>query len=325
MISLFKLIRLPNLIMVAATQYLMRYAIIDAILQFYNNHSQGDFNFQLQISDWNFGILVFATVLLTAAGYVINDYFDTKTDILNRPDTVIVGKTISRRQAMTLHLSLNIVGIMLGSYVAWRIGHLKFGLIFVIIAGILWFYSTTYKRQLLVGNLLVAFLAAMVPLLVIIFEMPMLNKEYSAILLKYNQTFMPIFLWVLSFAYFAFFTTLIREIIKDFEDFEGDAAYGRNTLPIVWGNVISKSVVVSLLVIVAASILFLLLKFLKQSELSIWYLIITQFVPLIFVITKIILAKNKKDYSIASIAMKLIMLFGVLYSPIAAYVFMNIN
>ncbi len=323
MISLFKLIRLPNLIMVVATQYLMRYAVINSILQFYNNHSEDEVFFQLQMSDWNFGILVFATVLLTAAGYVINDYFDTKTDLLNRPETMVVGKAISRRQAMRLHLVFNVIGILSGTYVAWKIGHLKFGLLFVLISGVLWFYSTTYKRQLLIGNIIVALLTAMVPLIVALFELPMLHKSYSDVLLQYNQTLMPIFLWVAAFAYFAFLTTLIREIIKDFEDFEGDAAYGRNTLPIVWGTKISKITVISLIALVIFSIVFVFVKFLKQSELSMWYLIVTQLIPLIFVIIKVAFAKNKKDYSISSLAMKIIMGFGVFYSLIAAYIFVN--
>ncbi len=325
MIALLKLIRFPNLVMVAATQYLMRYAVIDSILQFYNNHSQGEFYFELQMSHFDFAVLVLSTVLLTAAGYVINDYFDTKTDRLNRPDMVIVGNKISRRQAMTMHLAFNIIGLISGIYLSWKIGHLKFGLIFVTVAGVLWFYSTTYKRQLLIGNLMVALLTAMVPLLVVFFELPLLNQAYSEVLKLYNQTFMSIFYWIAAFAYFAFLTTIIREIIKDFEDFEGDAAYGRNSLPIVWGNLISKTVTVILLLMLILSIFFIFLNFLKQSQISMWYLIITQLLPLTFVVIKVLSAKNKKDYGIASLTMKLIMTFGVFYSLIAAYEFINVN
>ncbi len=325
MIAFFKLIRLPNLIMVAVTQYLMRYAVINSILQFYNNHSGGEFYFTLQMSNLDFFILVLSTVLITAAGYVINDYFDTKTDNVNRPDMVVVGRSISRRQAMTIHLILNVIGIILGTYVSWRIGHLKFGLIFVLIPGILWYYSTTYKRQLLIGNVMVALMTAMVPLLVILFEMPMLNKAYSSILLEYNQTLLPIFYWVAAFAFFAFLTTLIREIIKDLEDFEGDAAYGRNTLPIVGGVFISKTVIIALLAFVMGAILFVFIKFLTQSKISMWYLLAFEIVPILFIAAKVALAKGKKDYSIASFTMKVIMTFGVFYSVVAAYTFLNIN
>ncbi len=325
MISFLKLIRFPNLVMVAVTQYLMRYAVINSILQFYNNHSDGAFYFTLQMSNLDFFILVLSTVLITAAGYVINDYFDTQTDSLNRPNMVVVGKSISRRQAMILHLVLNIIGIILGIYVSWRAGHLKFGLIFVLISGILWYYSTSYKRQLLIGNVIVSLMTAMVPLLVILFELPMLNKAYSGILLAYKQTFLPIFYWVAAFAFFAFLTTLIREIIKDLEDIEGDSAYGRNTLPIVGGVFISKTVIIVLISFVLLSILFIFVKFLMQSKISMWYLLVFEIMPMLFIVTKVALAKTKKDYSIASVAMKFVMTFGVFYSVVAAYTFLSIN
>ncbi len=325
MISFLKLIRLPNLIIVAVTQYLMRFAIINAILQFYNNHSGGEFYLSLQMSEFDFFILVLATVCLTAAGYVINDYFDTKTDRLNRPKTVIVGKTISRRQAMTIHVIFNITGVLAGTYVSWRIGHLIFGLIFFLVSGILWFYSTTYKRQLIVGNLIVALLTAMVPLMVVLFELPMLIKSYSNIFIKYGQSFTPVFYWVSAFAFFAFFTTLIREIIKDIEDFEGDSAYGRNTLPIIWGVKNTKIIIIVLLVLILSSLSYLFIRFLSESKFTLWYLIITLVLPIILLIVKIFFAKSKKDYKIASLLMKWIMVFGVSYSLVAAYTFYSIN
>lgn len=326
MISLVKLIRLPNLIIVAATQYLMRFAIINSILQFYNNNSNGEFHFSLQVSEIDFFILVLSTVCLTAAGYVINDYFDTKTDRLNRSKKmVIVGNTISRRTAMTLHLVLNAIGVVGGAYVSWKIGHIKFGFIFILVAGVLWYYSTTYKRQLLIGNIIVAVLTAMVPLMVILYELPMLNLAYSEIMLKYNQSFLPMLYWVSVFAIFAFLTTLIREIIKDIEDFEGDAAYGRNTLPIVWGVMNTKIIIIFLLALTLSGIIYLFSKFLQESQLTLWYLIIAILLPIILLTIKIIIAKNKNDYKVSSLLMKLIMMFGLGYSIIAAYIFQNIT
>ncbi len=322
MISFLKLIRLPNLLIVAGTQYLMRFAIIGAILGFYNKSSEGEFDFVLQMSEFDFFILVLATVCLTAAGYVINDYFDTKTDSLNRPKTVVVGKSISRRSAMAIHIVLNAIGVIGGFYASWKVGHPKFGFIFVLAAGILWYYSTTYKRQFLIGNLIVALLTAMVPLMVILFEIPVLNKAYSDILIRYDQTFNSIFNWVIAFSFFAFFTTLIREIIKDAEDFEGDNAYGRKSLPIVLGVTYTKIIIIALTLITIAALVYIFIIYLISSKLTMWYLIIAQLLPFIFLIIKVITAKNKKDYSIASLLMKFIMLFGVLYSLVAGYIFL---
>ncbi|RLD72364.1 MAG: prenyltransferase, partial [Bacteroidetes bacterium] len=238
MLAFLKLIRIQNLLIVAATQYLMRFAVIAPILAIND--------FSLQMTEFEFFILVFSTVCLTAAGYVINDYFDTKTDNLNRPETVIVGKSVSRRSAMTLHLIFNLAGVIGGFYVSYKIGLYQLGIIFLIVSGILWYYSTSYKRQFLIGNVLVAILTGLVPFMVILFEMPELNNAYRDVLIENGVNFNHVFFWVAGFSFFAFITTLSREIIKDTEDFEGDSAYGRNTVPIMLGIQWTKIIIIVL-------------------------------------------------------------------------------
>ena len=121
----------------------------------------------LQTKWFDFIILVLSTVLITAGGYVINDYFDIRTDLINR-GSIIVGNTISRRKAMMYHNLFNILGVAGGFYVAWRIGYFWLGVLFLLVSGLLYFYSATYKRQFLIGNIVVAFLTAMVPLMVVV-------------------------------------------------------------------------------------------------------------------------------------------------------------
>jgi len=316
MLPFLKLIRIQNLIIVAATQYLMRYAIIEPILKINS--------FELQLSNLNFFILVLATVLLTAAGYVINDYFDTKTDTINRPKTVVVGRKIGRRTAMTMHVVFNVVGIIAGFYISYKIGLYQLGFIFFLVSGILWYYSTSYKRQFLIGNLIVAILTGLVPLMVILFEMPVLNKEYSEILIENNANFNNVFFWIAGFSFFAFITTLIREIVKDMQDFEGDSAFGRNTLPIILGIFYTKVVVATLIILTITALVIVYLKFLVGSDLTLWYLIIGELIPLIFILVKLIISKVKKDYGLISNILKIIMLLGILYSLVAAYIFTNI-
>ncbi|MFN8257831.1 MAG: geranylgeranylglycerol-phosphate geranylgeranyltransferase [Bacteroidales bacterium] len=314
MVAYLKLVRVQNLLIVAITQYIMRFAIIEPILKIYS--------FSLQMREVNFAILVLSTMCLTAAGYVINDYFDTKTDSLNRPKEVIVGQSISRRMAMALHIILNIIGVLGGFYVSYQVGHIKFGFIFILVTGILWYYSTNYKRQFLIGNLIVSFLTGLVPLLVILYEMPLLNIAYADVLIQNGFTLNPIFYWILGFSFFAFVTTLIREIIKDTEDFDGDKEYGRHTLPIVLGIKWTKIIVVllSLIVMLAMGIIYQL--YLKGSKLTFWYLLLALEVPFLFLVYKIIAAKEKKDYHLISLLLKFIMLFGLLYALIAAYIFL---
>jgi len=316
MLSFFKLIRIQNLLIVVATQYLMRFAVIAPILAIND--------FSLQMTEFEFFILVFSTVCLTAAGYVINDYFDTKTDNLNRPETVIVGKSIKRRSAMIIHLIFNIVGVIGGFYVSYKIGLYQLGIIFLIVSGMLWYYSTTYKRQFLIGNILVAILTGLVPLMVILFEMPELNKTYKEILVANNTNFNHVFFWVAGFSFFAFITTLTREIIKDTEDFEGDSAYGRNTVPIMLGIKWTKIIISVLTAITIISIVVIYYKFLTGSILTMLYISIAVVVPLLFLIYKIIVAGKKSDYHFVSVLMKFIMLAGILYSLVAAYIFSNL-
>jgi 4-hydroxybenzoate polyprenyltransferase len=294
----------------------MRYAVIEPILKINE--------FKLQMTDFEFFILVFATVCLTAAGYVINDYFDTKTDKLNRPGTVVVGKSITRRSAMTIHMILNILGVIAGFYVSYKIGLYQLGMIFLIVSGILWYYSTSYKRQFLIGNILVAVLTGLVPLMVILFEMPELNKTYRDILIDHHTNLNHVFFWVAGFSFFAFITTLTREIIKDTEDFEGDSAYGRNTVPIMLGIKWTKIIIAGLIFITLFSIVLIYFKFLTGSLLTLWYISLTVIVPLLFLTFRIIKADTKADYHFASVFMKFIMLAGILYSLIAAYIFNNL-
>jgi 4-hydroxybenzoate polyprenyltransferase len=314
--NIFNLIRLPNLLIIAVTQFAMRYLIMDPLLP-----SAG---FSLQFDNLHFMLLVFATMSIAAAGYIINDYFDTKADRINKPEKVVVGVSVNRRAAMTLHVIFNLIGIGTGVYLSIHIDLLAVSFIFFLTAGLLWFYSTNYKRQFLVGNITVAFLTALVPLIVVLFEIPMLNREYGNILLQYNSNFNYIFIWVAGFSIFAFITTLIREIIKDAEDFEGDAAYGMKTLPIVAGTRITRLVLSVLISGTIFLLIFILVKFIMFSGddpdfISLVYFGAFLIIPFFILLTLVIVASGKKDYHRASILVKLIMLFGVLYSGVVYY------
>ena len=289
----------------------MRWSIIKPILEVYE--------FKLQFSELHFFFLVMATVFITAAGYVINDYFDTKTDLVNRPETVIIGRVLNRRWAILLHVIFNTIGIGLGAYISFYIGIPMLTLVFIFITGILWFYSTTYKRQFLIGNIIVAILTALVLLMVILFEIPLLNKEYGLLMKEMRSDFTHIIMWVSAFALFAFLLTLIREIIKDVEDFEGDSAYGRKTMPIVLGVLNSKIIIITFILTTLFSLLYINFRFLNDP-ITLIYFIAFLIIPLIFLVYKIIVAEDKKDYHRASNLSKLIMLAGIFYALVANYI-----
>jgi 4-hydroxybenzoate polyprenyltransferase len=272
-------------------------------------------NFNLQLAGIHFNMLVLATIFITAGGYVINDYFDTKTDLLNRPEKVIVGKSIKRRTAMIMHLTLNIIGILFGLYISFKIGFWELGIVFMLVSGILWFYSTTYKRQMVIGNLIVALLTALVPFIVVIYEIPPLIGEYREILREYGVGFSYIIAWIGGFSLFAFMLTLIREIVKDIEDFEGDKAFGRNTIPVVIGTLNTKYIVTALIAITVASLFLVYLTFLKDIY-SLLYLFIAVLSPLLYVVRGIWRAETQEHYHRLSLILKSVMLLGVCYAPL---------
>lgn len=296
----------------------MRYAVFEPLLSKIGVilvNSQGEaVPMTLQLPWFEFMLLVAATIFITAGGYVINDYFDIQTDLINR-GKVIVGTKITRRKAMLWHVIFNVIGISAGFYISWKAGYFWLGTLFFIVSGLLYFYSASYKRQFLIGNILVALLTALVPLLVVLYEWPALYKYYAL-----NSLSMPdfdvIFYWAAGFALFAFLTTLSREVIKDIEDFEGDRTYGRNTVPIVLGLKSARLIVASLNVITVA-LLYLLWYFAIRDTITFIYLSIMIVIPLIFVNYKLILSRNNKaGFHIASRYMKIVMLTGILYSVV---------
>jgi 4-hydroxybenzoate polyprenyltransferase len=296
---------------------LMRYSVIEPVLSkvgvILQEGSGNEIPMTLQFSLFNFILLVAATVFITAGGYVINDYFDIRTDLINK-GKVIVGTRIERRQAMMLHNIFNLAGVAIGFYISWRSGYFMMGIMFLIVSGLLYFYSASYKRQFLIGNIIIAILTALVPLIVGFYEWPALYKFYSINAIRMPE-FDFIFYWIGGFALFAFMTTLTREIIKDIEDYEGDIAYGRNTVPVIAGITTSKFISAGLIVITIAMLYLVWYMFLFDNY-TLIYVSAFIVIPLIFVIITIFRSTDRKQMHSASRLMKIVMLSGILYSVI---------
>lgn len=304
------MIRIQNLLIIAFTQYTMRYFVLAPLLKIHA--------YELQMGNYQFFLLVFASICLTAAGYVINDYFDMKTDFINHPESVIVGKRISRRAAMFWHLLLNGIAVLCGLYVSWYIGYPLIAAIFIAGIGLLWFYSTTYKKQFLIGNIIIAIFAAVAPFLVVFFEIPLLHEEYYTMLLKYQTTLNYVIFYFLGFSVFAFLLTLAREIVKDAEDFEGDSMSGINSVPVVLGMRSTKIIINTIIAITIIGIL-LAQYFIISSVLSWIYIVSILILPLMATFLIIGMAKSKKYYSRASLLLKITMLAGICYVFILKY------
>lgn len=252
MIEILRLIRIHTIAFAAFVMYAMRYFVILPILEVNG--------FRLQLSDWGFTLLVVAVCSLISGAYIINDYFDTKSDRISGVRDVVVGRSISRRIAITLHTVLNIVAVGIAFYLGYAVGVWKIGILFLLVSGVLWFYSSAYKKYFLVNNLLVGFLAALIPVCAVIYEIPLLNMAYADILIETDTNFMYMFNWILGFSWFIFLNVLAYEINKDIYTLDGDLEKGNQTFPVRFGIQTTQHVITALAVVgmFSAAILYLL-------------------------------------------------------------------
>ncbi len=311
MFAYLRLVRIYNLIFLGFIQFILIKAVLVPTLQIYGFSDAIELNILL--------LLIAASVFIAAGGYALNDYFDVKIDAINRPDKQIVGTIIPRRTAMILHQVLTGIGLICGLALAYFARSLSLAFIFIVVSGLLWFYSASYKRQLIVGNLIVAFIAGLAVLIVGITQMAFLQKEYGNFLF---ETPIPgnIYGWIGGFAAFSFLCTWIREIIKDAEDQKGDREMECHTMPIVWGESKTKLFLYGLITITIVA-LFLINNFYIPFDQSITFRYILFGIALPFLVVGYLIytAKNPEDYHQASTLTKIIMLIGVFYSLIYYY------
>jgi 4-hydroxybenzoate polyprenyltransferase len=314
-IAFLKLVRIENLVIIALTQILLRYFVLEKVL--------GNHHLQLTLDDLLFYLMVASTVLIAAAGYIINDYFDVKTDMINHPDTVVVGRVIKRRWAIILHVSLTTLGVLLGIYVALKTGYLRLAIFHIAAATLLWFYSTHFKKQLLTGNLVVALLTASVTFMPFIFEMGIMQRMQPYFNEIHLRTILSCMKTTLFFALFAFLTTLAREIIKDLEDYKGDEATGGRTMPIVWGvhaaRIFSAFIILITIILLCVAIYNQWRFYHHALIFSNLYIFFALIIPLLFLELILIRAGESRHYRRASILLKFIMLFGISYSFVFYY------
>ena len=300
-VAFLRLIRWPNLVFIALTQFLFWQFILP--FSFAVSHSM---YVTRLLSPSLFCALVLASVCIAAAGYIINDYFDVNIDQINKSDKVIVGTVIKRRVAILFHAVLSLIGFGLSLYVGQKISNPYIPIFNLIAIAALLVYSTTFKKKLLVGNILISLLTAWV---IVVLSL----AEYRFNISVNNAVWQRLLKLTFIYAGFAFIISLVREVIKDMEDMEGDRRYGCTTMPIVWGIQVSKvfaAVWIAVLTGIVASIQIYLL------TLGWWfsslYSLIAIIFPLVWVLKKLYEAKTSTDFHVLSGVVKLIMLAGIL-------------
>ena len=301
-VAFFRMIRLPNLIFIALTQVLFYECIIRPVLD--------PLQLTPEIDRISLVFLIFASLFIAAAGYIINDYFDINIDQVNKPEKNVVDSVVSRRWAMLWHFVISGIGVLLSIYVyirssLWYIPLANLGCVFL-----LFVYSLTLKKKLLIGNIVISFLTAWVIVILFLSEVKVFHAQVSADNLIASQKIVRL---GLLYSSFAFIITLIREAIKDMEDIAGDMKYGCRTMPIVWGINATKIYVAVWLVVLLATVI---IAQVYVSQFRWWWPSIysTLFIilPLGFLLIKLFRASSPKQFHTLSTVTKLVMLSGIL-------------
>lgn len=304
--AFLRVIRWPNLVFIAITQLLFHFFVVVPSATGQVN------NFQLRLTTPLLLFLCLSSLCIAAAGYIINDYFDINIDEVNKPEKMVVGRTISRRYALLMHIVLSTAGLVIGGIVSLKLGNWLIALGNLACVGLLWYYSTRYKRRLLIGNVVISALTAWVLLVLLVAELPgwwngqLANMAEKAAVARLSRI-------GILYAAFAFIISLIREVIKDMEDIEGDRKDGCTTMPIVWGIQASK-VFVGVWLAVLIVLLVITQVYVIQFG---WWLsagFIVSFVvaPLLVIFKGLIKANGQAQFALLSHRVKWVMLLGIL-------------
>jgi 4-hydroxybenzoate polyprenyltransferase len=207
-----RLVRLPNLLIVVFTQYLLEYLILVPALQIAG--------YSYVLDDFRFALLSFVTVLIAAAGYVINDIEDYEIDQLNKPEKVVVGKFLSVKKAQQLYWFLVILGMAISIYLAIYVQNFLLFFIYPAAVFLLWWYSKQLKKVALWGNVVVSVFCAFVAGIVLFAE----RIAFLKLIQSHTEIGERIAIIFGVYLAFAYASTMFREIVKDIEDQEGDAA-----------------------------------------------------------------------------------------------------
>jgi len=286
-----KLMRYKNLLMVLLTLILTKYLLLDSIIP--SNH----------FSLLHFVIFSLSVLFITAFGYLINDYFDIEADLINKPTKVYVTRIISKKKAFKISIILAFIGLTLGGIVSYSASKKALVLFYVFVIIGLYLYSSYLKKVAILGNILISIFCALPIFLLYVFIVD-INFTSLQTILFFDY---PIFVYIL----FAVFVTLIRELIKDIEDTNGDLKIKAKTLPIIIGKKRAANIVFFLSCFLCVSCIKVLWVLQKSNGIFL-YCITFILTPLLFFLYKLWFADSKKDFTLLSNLLKIILFFGIL-------------
>ncbi len=263
-------------------------------------------NVDLALANWQYYLLILSTLLIAAGGFIIDTIFDLESDIENEKK-IIIGQTISEKRAYSFYFIVNVIGVGIAFYLSQIIQRPNFVVFFILIVTILYFYATSLKQLPLIGNIAVSCILSFSIIIIGIYQLLPATDEMNKIQMR------TLFSILIDFAIITFLINLIREIIKDLEDFKGDDLQGKRTLPIVLG--VKKTTTLTALFIIIPVVLILLYvnNYLMENKLyyATSYIVLTIIAPLIYSLIKISTSKSKLEFRQLSIVLKIVLFFGI--------------
>lgn len=298
--SFLNLIRWKSVILCVIALFVVRVFLIES---FYQAIAGGVVS---AISGFEYFIFGLSVLLIVIASILINEYFDQDIDKINRAEKdIFIGKVISEKKVLNLFYILSTIGVLIGYVIGYLNGFLHLGSILLAFVFISYFYSLKYKRQLVIGNLVVAFLYSMIIFLPVLFELFSLLKVnpdiFKIIILPLREQLLPI---TVLFTAIAFVLTFVREVIGDMQDEEGDREVGCRSFAIVWGEKKTKKLVTIVTILLIPLIQFLLNRY--ESYISIIIVALIIYIPLIFFLKELRKAKAIQDYGFLSELLKMV-------------------
>jgi len=289
-----KLIRAGNLVFIALTMFLIKYGLFEP------------FGVAITLNLFGFSMLVLAVVCVAASGYVINDIFDVPADIENKPNRALINTSISEKVAYRLFFIFSIIGVGLGFYLSNLIGKPGFSAFFIFGSAILYIYNSQLQQTILVGNILVSIIVGLIPIGVGLYDL------LPAITPQNQQTQSTIFSILIDYSIFAFLVNLLREIVKDQEDINGDYNAGYKTLPIVLGKKRTNIILFIAGLIPLGFLIYYMYQYLFENTSAVIYVLLLLVAPLLFFLVNIWSAEKKSEYKRLSFILKMVLFFGLI-------------
>ena len=295
---LWRLLRIPNLVIVGLAQCLVWFAILMPGLQSYH--------LEPYLDTPHFFLLMLCTILITAGGNAVNDLYDVEIDKINKPREQIVGRIISIEDTYRIYIIIVLLGALIAGYLAWHLGRMTLFIVYPLACFLLWSYSRWFKRLPISGNLIVSLFVACVPLVLLIPEWK--NIVYSPFLYSLEHKL----IW--SFAAFAFATNLLREFVKDIEDVKGDKAIGANTLAVILGPQRGRNWALAFaLLLLGGFIFWISIIYDKVSTFNLTYFALGLVFPLLLIIYLLWKARSRLDFRRISLWIKILIVLGMFY------------